>query len=164
MVEEIIGTIPMFTGLSPEERELFLKGAKQYTVEQGHVFFESGTQNVPIFVVLSGLVRVERSGIDYNVKLATLGSGASFGEMSFVDASHTRAKVVAVEETQVLEIERKAMDDILTTHPEIAVKLWRNLSVDFKNRLERTNRLVEHYIDLAQVLKEHPDAVTLLGV
>ena len=49
-------------------------------------------------------------------------------------------------------------------HPILAAKLWRGLALALKRRLSRTNELVDHYVDLAQVLRDNPGYADLLGV
>jgi len=46
---------------------------------------------------------------------------------------------------------------------EFAARFWRNLAFELKHRLDRSNELVEHYVDLNQVLRENPTYADLLG-
>ena len=47
------------------------------------------------------------------MELAVLGSGAIFGEMSYIDSSRTTARVRTVETTEVLELQKDYFDSIL---------------------------------------------------
>ncbi len=89
--------------------------------------------------------------------LATLQAGQTFGEMSLMDGSRTTASVTANQPTEVLEVTREALDRLLGENLALSVKLWRNFAVDLKKRLARTNQLVDHYIDINQVLIENPE-------
>ena len=163
MNEDVLSQCAIFVGLTTDELELVVEGGKQYSVPEGHTFFDMGDSNESLYVVLSGSVRIERPGTETDVVLATLESGAIFGEMSFMDTSKTTAQVGAVEPTEVLELNSTDFHRILSDRPALAAKLWRNLASEFRDRLASTNNLVDFYADLSQVLRDNPRAASLLG-
>ncbi len=61
-----------------------------------------------------------------------------------------------VVQTEVLEISRNAVDHLLAENPDLGVKLWRNLALDLKQRLAKTNEMIDHYVDMNQVLLDNP--------
>lgn len=155
--------IPLFHSLSTEERAAIEAAGRRHRVSAGHVFLKMGDDNAALFVVVDGSVRVERPGVQNDTELAKLGRGAVFGELSFLDGGRANAKVVAVGPTEVLELRHEAFDRLMGDHPALAAKLWRNLAIELKRRLIRTNELVDHYVDLAQVLRDNPGYADLLG-
>ena len=60
--------------------------------------------------------------------------------------------MTAAEPTDVVEISRESMDQLLDEKPDLGVKLWRNFALDLKQRLTETNQLIDQYIDINQVL------------
>jgi CRP/FNR family cyclic AMP-dependent transcriptional regulator len=163
MNEQAISQCAIFTELSTDELEVVVEGGRQYPVPENHIFFEMGDSNESLFVVISGSVCIERPGTETDVVLATLESGAIFGEMSFMDSSKTTAQVTAVEPTAVLELNSTDFHRVLADRPALAAKLWRNLASEFRHRLAHTNELVDYYADLSQVLRDNPRAGSLLG-
>jgi len=164
MNEQALSKCALFVELTPDELALVVAGGNQYSIPENHLFFDMDVSNESLFVVLSGSVRIERPGTETNIELATLGSGAIFGEMSFMDGSKTTAQVSTVEATEVLELHAKDFHRILADRPVLASKLWRNLALEFRRRIARTNELVDYYADLSQVLRDNPGAASLLGV
>ena len=110
------------------------------------------TLNSSLFIICAGSVKIERLGTADDIPLATLGAGQTFGEMSFMDGSRTTAAVTAAKPTEVLEITRQSVDRLLDEKPDLAVKLWRNFALDLKQRLTKTNEVIDQYIDINQVL------------
>ena len=81
----------------------------------------------------------------------------------FMDGSRTTAVVTATEPTEVLEISREAVNQLLDDTPGMGVKFWRNLALDLKQRLSQTNELIDHYIDVNQVLTDNRAFGKVLG-
>lgn len=154
MLLEVLARSQLFTGLEPAEREILAKGGRQRTVDKDTVLIQMATTNHALLVVVSGSVRVERTDVEPPVELARLGAGAMLGEMSFVDGSKTSATVRAAERCEIFELRFDALADILEERPELAAKVWRNFSVELKSRVDKTNDLVKHYVDLNQVLRD----------
>jgi CRP-like cAMP-binding protein len=111
-----------------------------------------GDRNSSLFIICTGSVKIDRLGTADDIPLATLAAGQTFGEMSFMDDSRTTAAVTATEPTEVLEISRESVDQLLDEKPNLGVKLWRNFALDLKQRLTKTNELIDQYIDINQVL------------
>ena len=162
MNDQALNQCALFDGLSREELDLLSGQGRKYSVPKQHVFFDMGVSNDSMFVILSGSVLVEIPGTEVAVELAVLKSGAIFGEMSLIDSSLTTAKVSTVETTEVLELQKSDFDRILADRPGLAIKLWRNLTLEFKRRLASTDELVEHYADLSEMLRDKPAVANLL--
>ncbi len=144
--------IQLFAGFDDDEIDAFVDAADRQSVPADHVFFEMGKLNSSLFIICAGSVKIDRLGTADDIPLATLGSGQTFGEMSFMDDSQTTAAVTATEPTEVLEISRESVDKLLDEKPNLGVKLWRNFALDLKQRLTKSNELIDQYIDINQVL------------
>ncbi len=146
----------LFAGFDDDEVRAFVERAESRAVPAGHVFFAMGDLNSSLFLIRSGAVKVERIGVAENIPLATLVAGETFGEMSFMDGSRTSATVTAAEATEVLEVSRETVDRLLEEHPALFGKLWHNFAIDLKQRLAKTNEMIDHYIDINQMLLQNP--------
>ena len=149
-------TIRLFAGLDDDEIDAFVDAAVEHSVPADHIFFSMGDHNSSLFVIRAGAVKVERVGTDDDIPIATLEAGQTFGEMSFMDGSQTTAAVTATEPTEFFEITRASLNRLLVEKPGLGVKIWRNFALDLKQRLSKTNELVDHYVDMNQVLLEDP--------
>jgi CRP-like cAMP-binding protein len=73
-----------------------------------------------MFVVHRGRVQVQVSENGTPRQLAVLGEGDFFGEMALFTGEPRTADVVALEETEVLEISHMAMKPLFETNPDLA--------------------------------------------
>ena len=150
--QEDLKAIQLFAGFDDDEFDAFVDAAGRRSVPADHVFFGMGNLNSSLFIICAGSVKIDRLGTAEDIPLATLGAGQTFGEMSFMDGSQTTAAVTATEPTDVLEISRESVDQLLDEKPDLGVKLWRNFALDLKQRLTKTNELIDQYIDINEVL------------
>jgi serine/threonine-protein kinase len=106
----------------------------------GEVIFYEGSRGGRMYIVIDGRVKVEKSSLGRPVEIATFGRGGCFGEMAFIDQGARSATVTAVEETALIAVS----DTVLkTTHPEICLKLYKNLA---EVVTEKLRRLTEKYM------------------
>lgn len=144
-------------GLDEAEVQALLQNAERREVGADAVLLLIGETNASLFLILSGAAKVERLHVEENMELAELGPGDTFGEMSLLDGSKATASVTTTKPTEFLELTGEAIGRLIESQPALAAKLWRNVAVDLKHRLEATNELVDHYMDLNQVLLERPE-------
>jgi len=96
-------------------------------------------------VIASGRVKVcVSSSGGKELILATLGPGQFFGEMALLDDAPRSATVVAQLPSSTYRIRRQDFDQLLESHPSIARKLLRELSL----RLRRANAQMESLVTL----------------
>ena len=125
------------------------------------VIVKEGSSGDAMFFIKEGAVEVKRRepyvGVDLTV--ATLGSGACFGEMALLNHKPRSATVlVATEPTAVLVLEKHDFNDLLQTHPAISLSLNRILA----QRIEETNAQKGlGFISLSRV-KLDPDILSLI--
>jgi len=96
------------------------------TATVGHVFapgetlIRAGDKGSSMFVVHNGRVEVQVAENGRPRTVAVLTEGNFFGEMGLFTGEPRTASVVAIEETEVLEIGHAAMKQILETNPDLA--------------------------------------------
>jgi branched-chain amino acid transport system substrate-binding protein len=76
-----------------------------------------------MFVVHRGRVQVQVTENGQSRAVATLNEGDFFGEMALFTGELRTANVVAVEETDVLEIGHEAMKKLFDTNPDLVESL-----------------------------------------
>ena len=76
-----------------------------------------------MFVVHNGRVSVQISENGRPRNIATLNEGDFFGEMALFTGEPRTANVVALEETEVLEIGHAAMKRVFDTNPDLVESL-----------------------------------------
>lgn len=136
---EVLHRVTLFRFLTYQElvRVLNITHVRSYQLNDQIVI--QGAEGDELFVVLTGQVQVESSGI----AIATLGPGQHFGEMALIDKAPRSADVRALEPSLLLTIRRRDFFDIVRKDHAIAVKLlWSFLGV-ITERLRNTSRELE---------------------
>src|SRR6266566_3670088 len=91
----------------------------------GHIFapgetlIRAGDEGSSMFVVHNGRVQVQLSESGKSRPVAVLSEGNFFGEMALFTGEPRTASVVALEETEVLEIGHAAMKHLFETNPSL---------------------------------------------
>src|SRR5437870_13749 len=92
-----------------------------------------------MYVVVKGLIRVERTHpqVLEPVVLTELGPGEVVGEMGLLDGEPRSATVIAVEDTETVELSAGALAQLVLDFPEVSTALLTSLS----RRLRSTDEL-----------------------
>jgi small-conductance mechanosensitive channel/CRP-like cAMP-binding protein len=120
---ERLSAVDIFEPLSVEETSMLAQAAVSHVFAPGETVIRAGDPGSSMFVVHNGRVCVQ---INDNGKLrtvATLNEGDFFGEMALFTGEPRTANVVALEETEVLEIGHKAMKRVFETNPDLVESL-----------------------------------------
>jgi small-conductance mechanosensitive channel/CRP-like cAMP-binding protein len=120
---ERFSAVDIFAPLSVDETSMLAQAAVSHVFAPGETVIRAGDPGSSMFVVHSGRVCVQ---INDNGKLrtvATLNEGDFFGEMALFTGEPRTANVVALEETEVLEIGHKAMKGVFDTNPDLVESL-----------------------------------------
>ncbi len=82
----------------------------QETYEAGEVIFKEGSYGKTVYMVSSGRVEVSKMAGGKRVIVETLGPGAIFGMMTFIDPSPRSATAIALEDTVVDLLDKEFLD------------------------------------------------------
>ncbi len=98
-----------------------------------------GEMGSSFMLVLSGTVEVRKGlrGGKYK-KLVELKACDLLGEIAFLGVQPRTASVVAMEDTEVIEFERKDFLKLIDKHPVIGVKAYRGMAEELAHRLSRS--------------------------
>jgi len=120
---ELLGGIPLFSGVSKRDLVHLAKAAHHMTFQPGSQLTTEDELGVTFFVVLKGEAEVSVSG----QARRSLGPGDYFGEMSIIDRSPRSAKVVAVNDLECLVFTQWEFRPWLKQHPDVAWALLESL-------------------------------------
>ncbi|MBK8013962.1 MAG: cyclic nucleotide-binding domain-containing protein [Deltaproteobacteria bacterium] len=113
--------IPLFSELPKEAFVELLVKMEMRELTPGTYVIREGEVGDSFFVLASGRVRVERRRSDSSqVVLARLTDGAFFGEMALLQHGARTASVIVEEESQILEISKGLLEDIIQRYPSVA--------------------------------------------
>ncbi len=119
-----LAAVPLFAALSKRDLQKIAKASTQLSVEAGRTLVEQGSTGHEGFVILDGEATVKRNGR----KVATLGPGDVFGELSLFDGGPRSATVTASTALDVLVIGQREFTGVLDEVPGVAHKILANLA------------------------------------
>ena len=124
---ESLRRVPIFAGLDRKELELLAKLAKEQRYEPGATIVKSGAIGHGLYIIKEGNVSVIRDG----QKVASMGPGQFFGEISVLDGGPRTADVKAETNTTCLTL----------ISWEVKPLLMDNAAISYKMLLEMVKRL-----------------------
>jgi small-conductance mechanosensitive channel/CRP-like cAMP-binding protein len=116
---ELLSEIPIFAPLSEEELEKLAAASKVRIYAPGEAIVRRGQEGNSMFVITHGAVEVQILIAGEAKTINTLRNSDYFGEMSLLTGEPRTATVVAVEETEVIQINKSALKPIFEANPEL---------------------------------------------
>ena len=135
---DLIGTVPLLTGLSEHVLQRLSKRAQPVTFLVDDEVIGEGERGDALYIISSGVVLVTRS--DSEVPIAELRDGDFFGEMALLGDQKRTATVRAKVPSTLLRLRRKDVLELASEDPE----LKRTSGRSTKNSTGRLG-LVFHY-------------------
>jgi len=132
--DTLIQTVPLFSDLSETSLKVITDKmvARSYDKEKMILIEESAGET--FFLISNGSVKITRMSDDgREVILAILGEGDFFGEMALLDGEGRSANVDALEDAEVLTLQRSDFLDILERFPKIAIHLLKELTTRIRH-------------------------------
>jgi uncharacterized protein YjbI with pentapeptide repeats len=115
-----------------------LKSTQREVFQNGEIVFKEGTRGDKMYIIISGTIKISRYlGNKQEEVLATLESGALFGEMGPIDQSPRSARATTSGETVLLSLRESLLRE---NNLGLAYKLYKNFSVMLAERLRNTNQ------------------------
>jgi len=118
----LLGRVQLFDGLEEGERRQLAADLRRVAVEAGQVVFRQDDPGETLYVVAEGAVDVLVAQGDAapSARVATLGAGDFFGEMSLLTGDLRRATVRAATDCVLYELSRETLAGIVETRPAVA--------------------------------------------
>jgi small-conductance mechanosensitive channel len=116
-IADRLSAVDIFSPLSMEELNRLAKATVGHVFAPGETLIRAGDEGSSMFVVHNGRVAVQVSDPGGPRIVAEMTEGNFFGEMALFTGEPRTANVVALEETEVLEIGHAAMKHLFETNP-----------------------------------------------
>ena len=117
---ELLRGVSLFSACSKRELSRIASLADQIDVPKGKVLTREGEPGSEFFVVIKGQATVI---VGKRGRIAPLGPGASFGEMSLLDQGPRTATVEAQTDMQLLVLDARSFSSLLADVPSVARKV-----------------------------------------
>ena len=121
----------LFSNCSKGELGAIRSSATRASLAAGQLVIKEDEPGTYFFVIVSGTAEVRRKGH----RVARLGPGDYFGELSLLDRRPHAAAVVCTSDMELLVVSRRDFDRVLLSVPTIARKIMRSMAV----RLQETD-------------------------
>lgn len=125
---ERLNAVDIFAPLSSDETEKLARASVRRVFAPGETVIRAGEEGSSMFVVHNGRVKVQVSDNGKPRTVNVLNEGDFFGEMALLTGEPRTANVVAVEETEVLEIGFQAMKKLFDTNPDLVESLGHTIA------------------------------------
>ena len=126
LLANLVLRAPFFRALPPERRLVLLGRFAPCRFESGEAIVREGERAGGFYLVVLGAVEItRRAGGRGAMLLATLGEGQYFGEMSILANTVAAATVTASGPTELAQLPRRELHDVLAAHPELRDELHR---------------------------------------
>jgi small-conductance mechanosensitive channel/CRP-like cAMP-binding protein len=119
-IADRLSAVDVFSPLSSEELRQLATATAGHVFAPGETLIRAGEEGASMFVVHKGRVAVQVPDRSGPRTVAVLTEGNFFGEMALFTGEPRTANVVAMEETEVLEIGHDAMKHLFDTNPGLA--------------------------------------------
>jgi len=120
---ERLSAVDIFAPLSMEQMAQLAASSASHVFAPGEIVIRAGDEGSSMFVVHNGRVSVQLTDNGKLRTVAVLNDGDFFGEMALFTGEPRTANVLALEETEVLEIGYQAMKHLFDTNPDLVDSL-----------------------------------------
>ncbi|MBP7279793.1 MAG: Crp/Fnr family transcriptional regulator [Sedimentibacter sp.] len=154
-----IDHVPIFTGLSHEEKMEIVEIASSRSFEKGETIYRAGDEGGTLFVLYTGkakLFRLNASGKEQVLRL--IEPGEFIGELSLFSSLPLTDNAQALEATTMCVLHGQRLKELMAKYPSIAFKVMDELS----RRLEKAENRIED-ISLSSVTKRVAGALLELS-
>ena len=114
-----LAQVPLFSTCSRKDLQKLGKASDEIAVKAGKVLVEEGKPGHEFFLIEDGTAEVRRN----NRKVATLGRGQFFGELSLLDRGPRSATVVADSDMTLVVLGQREFLGVIDEVPAMAHKL-----------------------------------------
>lgn len=123
-ITERLNLVSIFAPLSDDEIERLANASTSRVYAPGEAIVRMGQPGNSMFVVIRGSVKVQIPENTYQKTLTTLHENDFFGEMSLLTGEPRSAAVIAIEETEVLRIDKDGLKPIFESNPTLAESVY----------------------------------------
>ena len=138
--EEFLSQVPLFHSLSEEAMKGLLANIRKIRFKKGEALFKKGMEGDSLFIIKRGKVKIVIGSEDgEEIILAIFSVGDFFGEMSLLDGMPRSADAVAIEDTEVMMLNRREFINFLIGNEQAIRSILQSLSM----RLRKTDDMLE---------------------
>jgi CRP-like cAMP-binding protein len=144
---EALAAIPLFAGLDAVALASVAAGMRSRRFRRGEVIFHIGDPGDALFVIVSGEVKISLpSDTGDEAILATLSSGAVFGELALLDGAPRSATATALGPTETVVLPRDRFRELIATEAAVRDALLASIAGELRRLTTHVEEL--HFLDI----------------
>jgi CRP/FNR family transcriptional regulator, cyclic AMP receptor protein len=117
-------TSPLFDALPTEALDNILTQATEKSVRRGQTIFQKGDEGSYMVAVLIGRMRISATSPEgREITLNMIDAGEVFGEIALLDGKPRSADATAIEDSQLMMVERRHFLPYLISNHDLALRL-----------------------------------------
>lgn len=133
--------------LSWEQLLRVAKHFKALHANKGEAILHEGFHDTSIAVIARGSVNIiKKDSHEHDRTIATIGTGKTLGEMSFVDGEPRSANCIAAADTVILVLTKAEFEQLLIDCPKLACRIVMRISRTLSQRLRKASGQLIEYI------------------
>ena len=140
-------SVPIFSGVDGNDLQWISEISRMTEIKPGQIIFHENETGDAMYIILEGRIRIVKG---QNTTLDILLERDCFGEMAILDEEPRSATAVADGPCRLLAIQREDFQRLLMARPQIAIAMFRSISL----RLRDLTRRVEQNPELIQPVKK----------
>jgi CRP-like cAMP-binding protein len=141
---KLLGTLPVFEGLTSREYVLIERLLHQRHYKKGEAVFYEEEPGAAMYIVEHGEIEItRRSGESGTLSLAMIGDSGFFGEIALLDEIPRSASAHATCDTDLLAFSKPDLEKLIERNPRLGAKILGNLSRLICRRLIKANENLE---------------------
>ena len=146
-VLDALAAIPFFAGLDRDALDRLAGSMRSRRFRRGEVIFHLGDPGDALFVIVSGDVKISLpSETGEEAILATLGSGAVFGELALLDGAPRSASATALTATETVVLPRDRFRELIATEAPVRDALLASIAGELRRLTTHVEEL--HFLDI----------------
>lgn len=115
------------------------------SAKKGAVIFKEGAREESLGIIVKGAVDVFKDSGTEKVKVTTLKSSQTFGEMALIDGEPRSATGIASVDTIIFFISKKSLLELSEDHPKLGLQiLWKISKLVSRHLRNTTGKLVDY--------------------
>ena len=121
---ELLADVELFAHMNDEDRARLAQFIGARELHAGTLLFQAGQPGEAMYVVKRGEIELYiKDNAGQKIALATVGAGQVFGEMALLDHGPRTATARALEDSELLELDRESLLLLFKTTPTAALSL-----------------------------------------
>lgn len=138
---QLLSQVELLGSLGEEKLRLIAFGAERRQFGAGQVLFREDAPADGAYVIASGEVELKQQTKDGDKSLAVVGEGTLLGELALISAVNRSMTAIAVDDVEVMRINRPLFHRMLVEYPEIADIVRERITGNLNQLTQDLNRL-----------------------